>query len=265
MACVSGVAWLQLGGNVKMASSFTCRASWCPFTPLPSPWGSPSPAGQLDCLPGGWLPRAHKQELNAWNWHSIISATSYWLKWVIATIQIPGKSQRGPHKGMDTRSSGYRGQSGRHTTTGKKATETQLGSQLFLPPRPRPFKLPASVPQQWSRGDQRGQSSGPGNDCSLLLAFSYSSAPLGSASSALSPLWWSLKDRNSNWQTVIGIGSNSWLCWKSLCQSKGNSVGLFVINGKFFLLRVAGLSINTTGRGGLSPGPPTWLQEAIGR
>lgn len=154
MACVSGVAWLQLDGNVKMASSFTCRAYWCPFTPLPSPWGSPSPAGQLDCLPGGWLPRAHKQKLNAWNWHSIISAISYWLKWVIATIQIPGKSQRGPHKGMDTRSSGYGGQSGRHTTTGKKATETQLRSQLFLPPRPKPFKLPASVPQQWSRGDQ---------------------------------------------------------------------------------------------------------------
>lgn len=147
---------------------------------------------------------------------------------------------------MNAKSPGHGGQLGRQGTTRMKTTETQPGSQLLYQEAGHPTQALQDAGFHLWLVIQRGQSSSSSNDCSLPLPFLLlsSQTSLGCTSSLPRGGVWMIETLTGS-QTVIGIRPSSSLCWQSLCQSKGNHVGLFVIDGKFFLPRLADPSIST--------------------
>lgn len=122
-----------------------------------------------------------------------------------------------------------------------KTAETQPGSQLLYQGAGHPTQSLQDADFHLRRLIQGRQSSGVGNACFLPLPFFPLSSHTSLGHYLFFVLWWNLKDGKSNWQSDSDWTIRQWhwtelsLGWKSLWQSKGNCVGLFVIDGKFLL------------------------------
>ena len=128
-----------------------------------------------------------------------------------------------------------------------------------------PFRMLTSVSGDWSRGDKVQAWA---MSLSFLCLFSPSPPTLlwDIISSLSCDGIWRMESLTGN-QIVIGqsdsgTGPSSWLGWKSLWQSKGNCVGLFVIDRKFLLQEWQALP--PAQKGVLAPGPlPSELSKSL--